>query len=147
MTLHQCVVMFYCNILIFIYFLFVSTGCGAPKPLLNGGVRFINGSVIEYYCNEPFYTFEGTLNGQILCKIDFHSCDFTIWFSTNETWFILRYSLFSSFLSYVVRYTCTEDQRWTADDNNDSIPPCAPGNGSEMWSWLNYIVFLQSFLY
>uniref|UniRef100_A0A8C1GTM8 Wu:fd46c06 n=1 Tax=Cyprinus carpio TaxID=7962 RepID=A0A8C1GTM8_CYPCA len=65
-------------------------GCGAPKPLLNGGVRFINGSVIEYYCNEPFYKFEGTPN---------------------------------------VRYTCTEDQRWTADENNDSIPPCVPECG------------------
>ncbi|XP_048067513.1 complement C1s-A subcomponent-like [Megalobrama amblycephala] len=62
-----------------------------PKPLLNGGVRFIKGSnneyhsVIEYYCNEPYYTFEGTPN---------------------------------------VRYTCSEDQKWTADDNKDSIPPC-----------------------
>ncbi|XP_051721170.1 complement C1s-1 subcomponent-like isoform X2 [Ctenopharyngodon idella] len=64
-----------------------------PKPLLNGGVRFINGSnneyhsVVEYYCNEPYYTFEGTPN---------------------------------------VRYTCSEDQKWTADDSKDNIPPCVP---------------------
>ncbi|XP_051721167.1 calcium-dependent serine proteinase-like isoform X2 [Ctenopharyngodon idella] len=64
-----------------------------PKPLLNGGVRVINGSnneyhsVVEYYCNEPYYTFEGTRN---------------------------------------VRYTCAEDQKWTADDSKDNIPPCVP---------------------
>ncbi|XP_050987106.1 complement C1s subcomponent-like isoform X3 [Labeo rohita] len=74
----------------------VAAGCGDPKPLLNGGVRFISGSnneyhsVIEYYCNKPYYTFEGTPN---------------------------------------VTYTCTEDQRWTADDSNDNIPPCVPECG------------------
>ncbi|XP_066538995.1 mannan-binding lectin serine protease 2-like isoform X2 [Hoplias malabaricus] len=36
--------------------------CGDPKPLLNGHVQFIKGSnneylsVIQYHCNEPFYT-------------------------------------------------------------------------------------------
>ncbi|XP_067304548.1 complement C1s-1 subcomponent-like [Pseudorasbora parva] len=43
-----------------------ASDCGEPKPLLNGGVRFISGSnnqsIIEYYCNEPFYTFEGNPN-------------------------------------------------------------------------------------
>ena len=37
--------------------------CGEPEPLLNGGVTYLSGfqnhyrSVIQYYCNEPFYSF------------------------------------------------------------------------------------------
>ncbi|KTF72493.1 hypothetical protein cypCar_00022597, partial [Cyprinus carpio] len=38
---------------------------------------------------------------------------------------------FTASYQAIVRYTCTEDQRWTADENNDSIPPCVPGNDSE----------------
>lgn len=36
--------------------------CGEPEPMLNGGVTFISGSqnqhlsVIQYHCNEPFYS-------------------------------------------------------------------------------------------
>uniref|UniRef100_A0A667X9R4 complement subcomponent C1r n=1 Tax=Myripristis murdjan TaxID=586833 RepID=A0A667X9R4_9TELE len=39
--------------------------CGEPEPLLNGGVTFISGSqnqyrsVIQYHCNEPFYSLLG----------------------------------------------------------------------------------------
>ncbi|XP_051574547.1 complement C1s subcomponent-like [Myxocyprinus asiaticus] len=47
--------------------------CGAPKPLQNGKVQFINGSnneylsVIEYHCNEPYYAFEKTPKARYTC--------------------------------------------------------------------------------
>lgn len=46
--------------------------CEEPEPLLNGGVTFLSGfqnqylSVIQYHCNEPFYTLLGGINGEIL---------------------------------------------------------------------------------
>lgn len=48
----------------------VVTDCGDPKPLLNGGVRFLSGSdneyksLVQYHCNEPFYTFSAANQGQ-----------------------------------------------------------------------------------
>ena len=39
--------------------------CGEPEPLLNGGVTFLSGfqnrhrSVVQYHCNEPFYSLPG----------------------------------------------------------------------------------------
>ncbi|KAG8009968.1 Complement C1r subcomponent, partial [Nibea albiflora] len=38
--------------------------CGEPEPLLNGGMTFQNQhrSVVQYHCNEPFYTFPGGAN-------------------------------------------------------------------------------------
>lgn len=45
--------------------------CGEPEPLLNGGVTFLSGaqnqygSVIQYHCNEPFYSFPGGANSEI----------------------------------------------------------------------------------
>ncbi|XP_030639723.1 complement C1r-A subcomponent [Chanos chanos] len=50
--------------------------CGEPKPLLNGGVRFLAGSnnefrsVIQYHCNEPYYTFPGAQNLRYTCDAD-----------------------------------------------------------------------------
>uniref|UniRef100_W5KTV1 Wu:fd46c06 n=1 Tax=Astyanax mexicanus TaxID=7994 RepID=W5KTV1_ASTMX len=45
--------------------------CGDPRPLLNGGVRFLSGSnneyrsLIQYHCNEPYYTFKDAHHGQM----------------------------------------------------------------------------------
>ncbi|KAM4580610.1 complement C1r subcomponent-like isoform 1-T1 [Odontesthes bonariensis] len=42
--------------------------CGEPEPLLNGGVTFLSGfqnqylSVVQYHCNEPFYSLLGRVN-------------------------------------------------------------------------------------
>ncbi|GLD58838.1 complement C1r-A subcomponent-like protein [Lates japonicus] len=42
--------------------------CGEPEPLLNGGVTFLSGfqnrygSVVQYHCNEPFYSPLGGVN-------------------------------------------------------------------------------------
>ncbi len=50
----------------------VVSDCGEPKPVLNGGVTFVSGfqnqyrSVVQYHCNEPFYSFPGGKNGEIL---------------------------------------------------------------------------------
>lgn len=50
---------------------FVANDCGEPEPLLNGGVTFLSGaenqygSVIQYHCNEPFYSFPGGANCEI----------------------------------------------------------------------------------
>ncbi|KAM3613615.1 uncharacterized protein V6R79_002395 [Siganus canaliculatus] len=50
--------------------------CGEPKPLLNGGVNFLSGfqnqyrSVVQYHCNEPFYTPLGGLNVNFTCEAD-----------------------------------------------------------------------------
>ncbi|XP_051721171.1 complement C1s-1 subcomponent-like isoform X3 [Ctenopharyngodon idella] len=33
---------------------------------------------------------------------------------------------FTASYQAVVRYTCSEDQKWTADDSKDNIPPCVP---------------------
>ncbi|XP_076836807.1 complement C1s subcomponent-like [Brachyhypopomus gauderio] len=50
--------------------------CGVPRPLQNGGVRFVSGSnneyrsVIQYYCNEPFYTFRGAPYVNFTCSSD-----------------------------------------------------------------------------
>ncbi|XP_070823318.1 complement C1r-A subcomponent-like [Chaetodon trifascialis] len=50
--------------------------CGEPKPLLNGGVTFLSGfqnqylSVIEYHCNEPFYSLLGGLKISFTCEAD-----------------------------------------------------------------------------
>ncbi|XP_029928875.1 complement C1r-A subcomponent-like [Myripristis murdjan] len=50
--------------------------CGEPEPLLNGGVTFISGSqnqyrsVIQYHCNEPFYSLLGGVNVSYTCAAD-----------------------------------------------------------------------------
>lgn len=50
--------------------------CGEPTPLLNGGVTFLSGfqnqylSVVQYHCNEPFYSFPGALNVSFTCEAD-----------------------------------------------------------------------------
>ncbi|XP_059195678.1 complement C1r subcomponent-like [Centropristis striata] len=47
--------------------------CGEPEPLLNGGVTFLTdfqnqyGSVVQYHCNEPFYTLPGGKNVTFTC--------------------------------------------------------------------------------
>uniref|UniRef100_A0A3Q3WZI9 complement subcomponent C1r n=1 Tax=Mola mola TaxID=94237 RepID=A0A3Q3WZI9_MOLML len=47
--------------------------CGEPKSLLNGGLTFISGSknqyqsVVEYYCNNPFYSI---LGAKFTCESD-----------------------------------------------------------------------------
>ncbi|CAF97837.1 unnamed protein product [Tetraodon nigroviridis] len=44
--------------------------CEAPQPLINGGVTLVSGSrnqhrsVIQYHCNQPFYSFPGGKNGK-----------------------------------------------------------------------------------
>uniref|UniRef100_A0A673Z7I2 trypsin n=1 Tax=Salmo trutta TaxID=8032 RepID=A0A673Z7I2_SALTR len=51
-------------------------GCGEPEPMLNGGVTFISGSqkqhlsVIQYHCNEPFYSLPEGHNGNFTCSSD-----------------------------------------------------------------------------
>ncbi|KAE8288962.1 Complement C1r subcomponent [Larimichthys crocea] len=46
--------------------------CGEPEPLLNGGMTFQNQyhSVVQYHCNEPFYTFPGGANVTFTCESD-----------------------------------------------------------------------------
>ncbi|KAM8734601.1 mannan-binding lectin serine protease 2-like [Acanthopagrus schlegelii] len=50
--------------------------CEEPKPLLNGGLTFMSGvqnrygSVVQYHCNEPFYSFPGGGNVNFTCKAD-----------------------------------------------------------------------------
>uniref|UniRef100_A0A8C4F8J9 complement subcomponent C1r n=1 Tax=Dicentrarchus labrax TaxID=13489 RepID=A0A8C4F8J9_DICLA len=50
--------------------------CGEPKPLLNGGVTFLSGfqnqyrSVVQYHCNEPFYSLLGGVNFTFTCEAD-----------------------------------------------------------------------------
>uniref|UniRef100_A0A8C9YCL0 Vitamin K-dependent protein C n=1 Tax=Sander lucioperca TaxID=283035 RepID=A0A8C9YCL0_SANLU len=50
--------------------------CGEPEPLLNGGVVFLSAfqyqyrSVIQYHCNEPFYTLPGGVNVTFTCEAD-----------------------------------------------------------------------------
>ncbi|XP_055781231.1 complement C1r-A subcomponent-like isoform X2 [Salvelinus fontinalis] len=50
--------------------------CGEPEALLNGGVRFISGSqnqhlsVIQYHCNEPFYSLLGGATVSYTCAAD-----------------------------------------------------------------------------
>uniref|UniRef100_A0A674EWD2 complement subcomponent C1r n=1 Tax=Salmo trutta TaxID=8032 RepID=A0A674EWD2_SALTR len=43
--------------------------CGEPEALLNGGITFISGSqnlsVIQYHCNEPFYSLLGGATGEM----------------------------------------------------------------------------------
>ena len=55
-------------------FLFCSPAvidCGEPEPLLNGGVTLVSGfqnlygSVVQYHCNEPFYSLPKGVNGEI----------------------------------------------------------------------------------
>ncbi|PWA23970.1 hypothetical protein CCH79_00010927 [Gambusia affinis] len=54
--------------------------CGEPDPLLNGGVNFLSGfqnqylSVVQYHCNEPFYSPYGGNNvcGQPTKQIENH---------------------------------------------------------------------------
>ncbi|XP_055780502.1 uncharacterized protein LOC129856819 [Salvelinus fontinalis] len=51
-------------------------GCGEPEPLLNGRVAFIFGSqnqhlsVIQYHCNEQFYSLPEGHNGNFTCSSD-----------------------------------------------------------------------------
>ncbi|XP_028280212.1 complement component 1, r subcomponent [Parambassis ranga] len=58
--------------------------CGEPEPLLNGGVTFLSGfqnqyrSVVQYHCNEPFYSLLGGVNVSFICESD------RKWRSTNE---------------------------------------------------------------
>uniref|UniRef100_I3K577 complement subcomponent C1r n=1 Tax=Oreochromis niloticus TaxID=8128 RepID=I3K577_ORENI len=58
--------------------------CGEPDPLLNGGVAFLSGfqnqylSVIQYRCNEPFYSLLGDANVNFTCDAD------RKWRSTHE---------------------------------------------------------------
>ncbi|KAG7469364.1 hypothetical protein MATL_G00127970 [Megalops atlanticus] len=50
--------------------------CGDPSPLLNGGVSFLSGtknqyhSVIEYHCNEPFYSLVDGVSVNYTCAAD-----------------------------------------------------------------------------
>ncbi|CAB1456327.1 unnamed protein product [Pleuronectes platessa] len=50
--------------------------CGEPEPLLNGGVTFLSGfqnqyrSVVQYHCNEPFYSILGAVNVSFTCESD-----------------------------------------------------------------------------
>nr|XP_033496381.1 complement C1r subcomponent-like [Epinephelus lanceolatus] len=50
--------------------------CGEPEPLLNGGVTYLSGyqnqyhSVVQYHCNEPFYTLPGGRNVTFTCESD-----------------------------------------------------------------------------
>uniref|UniRef100_A0A4W5N2A1 complement subcomponent C1r n=1 Tax=Hucho hucho TaxID=62062 RepID=A0A4W5N2A1_9TELE len=50
--------------------------CGEPESLLNGGVRLISGSqnqhlsVIQYHCNEPFYSLLGGATVSYTCAAD-----------------------------------------------------------------------------
>ncbi|GLD58834.1 complement C1r-A subcomponent-like protein [Lates japonicus] len=50
--------------------------CGDPEPLLNGGVTFLSGfrnrygSVVQYHCNEPFYSPLGGVNVTFTCEAD-----------------------------------------------------------------------------
>ncbi|XP_012725742.2 complement C1r subcomponent [Fundulus heteroclitus] len=58
--------------------------CGEPDPLLNGGVAFLSGfqnqylSVVQYHCNEPFYSPYGGNNVSLTCEADRH------WRSNDE---------------------------------------------------------------
>ncbi|XP_068591550.1 ovochymase [Cebidichthys violaceus] len=50
--------------------------CGEPEPLVNGGVTFLSGlqnqyrSVVQYHCNEPFYSLLGGINVVHTCEAD-----------------------------------------------------------------------------
>ncbi|XP_072536022.1 complement C1r-A subcomponent-like isoform X1 [Salminus brasiliensis] len=50
--------------------------CGDPRPLLNGGVRFLSGSdneygsLIQYHCNEPYYAFTAAHHVNFTCAAD-----------------------------------------------------------------------------
>ncbi|KAK5861786.1 hypothetical protein PBY51_017235 [Eleginops maclovinus] len=50
--------------------------CGEPEPLLNGGVTLLSGSrnqylsVVQYHCNEPFYSLLGGMNVVFTCQAD-----------------------------------------------------------------------------
>ncbi|KAK7886900.1 hypothetical protein WMY93_026521 [Mugilogobius chulae] len=50
--------------------------CGEPKPLLNGGVKFLSGerneyrSVVQYRCNEPYYSLFQDVTGNFSCEAD-----------------------------------------------------------------------------
>ncbi|XP_017270868.3 complement C1r subcomponent [Kryptolebias marmoratus] len=50
--------------------------CGEPEPLHNGGVTFQSGfknqylSVVQYHCNEPFYSALGGINATFICEAD-----------------------------------------------------------------------------
>ncbi|KAI9999734.1 hypothetical protein NQD34_011577 [Periophthalmus magnuspinnatus] len=50
--------------------------CGDPEPLLNGGVSFVSGerneyqSVVQYRCNEPYYSLTGAMNVSFSCEAD-----------------------------------------------------------------------------
>uniref|UniRef100_UPI0037E7CFA5 uncharacterized protein c1s.2 n=1 Tax=Semicossyphus pulcher TaxID=241346 RepID=UPI0037E7CFA5 len=58
--------------------------CGEPEPLLNGGVTFMSGfqnqyqSMVQYHCNEPFYSLFGGLTATFTCEAD------RKWRSNNE---------------------------------------------------------------
>ncbi|KAL0985105.1 hypothetical protein UPYG_G00152960 [Umbra pygmaea] len=51
-------------------------GCGQPEPLLNGKVTFISGpqnqqgSIIQYHCNEPFYSLPNGAKVNFTCSLD-----------------------------------------------------------------------------
>ncbi|TWW79042.1 complement C1r subcomponent-like protein [Takifugu flavidus] len=53
-----------------------ASGCEEPEPLLNGGVILLSGSqnqqdsVIQYHCNEPFYSFPWGENVTFTCEAD-----------------------------------------------------------------------------
>ncbi|KAM9723877.1 complement component 1, r subcomponent [Menidia menidia] len=50
--------------------------CGEPEPLQNGGLTFLSGSqnqylsVVQYHCNEPFYSLLGGANVSFTCEAD-----------------------------------------------------------------------------
>ncbi|KAL0985106.1 hypothetical protein UPYG_G00152970 [Umbra pygmaea] len=51
-------------------------GCGKPELLLNGNVTFISGppnqhgSIIQYHCNEPFYSLPNGAKVNFTCSLD-----------------------------------------------------------------------------
>ncbi|XP_072317611.1 ovochymase [Eucyclogobius newberryi] len=50
--------------------------CGEPEPLLHGGVSFLSGerneynSVVQYHCNQPFYSLHEAVNVSFSCEAD-----------------------------------------------------------------------------
>lgn len=106
-------------------FCFSEMDCGEPKPLLNGGVSFLSGSqnqyhsVIQYHCNEPFYTPLGGANCKILVSFIIIQI-FLMYFKDNVAKINNIVSLIPS-----VTFTCEEDRTWRSKLNVTAA--CVPG--------------------
>lgn len=98
-------------------------------------------SVIQYYCNEPFYAFFGGVNGEIttfqfsISKACFDhgllNVPFKVFSFSDSLQPLALLQLSNKYMFYFhssVNFICESDRKWRSQNDIVPIPKCLPGN-------------------